>query len=75
MALTDVQDYICLLPAVRHSPEGHLSFSYDAETDTLYIDFKKHSHATDSELTDNSVIVRYEGEQVVGLTILHASKR
>ncbi|MGA2261107.1 MAG: DUF2283 domain-containing protein [Acidobacteriota bacterium] len=26
-------------------------------------------------MRDDDVIVRYEGDQVVGLTILHASKR
>ncbi len=40
-----------------------------------YINFKKPSFATDSELTDDDVIVRYENDDVVGLTILHASKR
>jgi uncharacterized protein YuzE len=39
------------------------------------VNFKKPSYATDSEMTDDDVIVRYEGEQIVGLTILHASKR
>jgi len=33
------------------------------------------SHADDSELADNDVIVRYEIGQVVGMTFLHASKR
>ncbi|MSQ14212.1 MAG: DUF2283 domain-containing protein [Dehalococcoidia bacterium] len=25
--------------------------------------------------TDDDVVIRYEGEEVIGLTILHASKR
>ncbi len=75
MALTDVQNYVNLIPAVKHSPQGYLWSSYDAEADTLYISFKKPSYATDSELVDDDVIVRYEGEEVVGMTILHASKR
>ncbi|TMC14107.1 MAG: DUF2283 domain-containing protein, partial [Chloroflexi bacterium] len=33
------------------------------------------SRADDSELTDDDVIVRYESGEVVGLTVLHASKR
>ena len=41
----------------------------------LYINFKKPSHATDSEMTDDDILVRYEGEEVVGLTVLHASTR
>jgi uncharacterized protein YuzE len=49
--------------------------SYDAEADVLYVNFKKPSCATDSELTDDDVIIRYEGEEIIGLTILHASRR
>ena len=49
--------------------------SYDAEADVLYINFKKPSHATDSELTENDIIIRYEGKEIIGLTVLHASKR
>ena len=41
--------------------------SYDAEADVLYVNFKKPSEATDSELTDDDVIIRYEGEEVIGL--------
>ena len=70
-----VQDYLNLIPAVKHSPGTYLWSSYDAEADVLYINFKKPSHATDSELTENDVIVRYENDDIVGLTILHASKR
>ena len=75
MALTDIQQYVDLIPAVKHSPLGYLWSSYDAEADTLYINFKKPSCATDSELLDNDVIVRYEGSEIVGITILHAGKR
>jgi uncharacterized protein YuzE len=75
MASIVIGDYVDLIPAVLGSPERYLWSSYDAEADVLYINFKKPSHATDSELRDDDVIVRYEGEQVVGLTILHASKR
>jgi len=71
----DIQDYLNLIPAVKQAPKRYLWSSYDAEADVLYINFKKPSHATDSELTDNDVIVRYEGDEVVGLTILHASAR
>lgn len=49
--------------------------SYDREADVLYINFKKPSHATDSELTDDDVIIRYENDEVIGLTVLHASTR
>lgn len=75
MAITDVQEYVKLLPVVKQTPQGSLWFSYDAESDVLYVNFKKPSHATDSELTDDDVIIRYEGDEVIGVTILHASQR
>ena len=40
----------------------------------LYINFKKPSHADDSELTDDDVIIRYEKGEIVGITILNASR-
>jgi uncharacterized protein YuzE len=49
--------------------------SYDSEADVLYLHFKKPSHADDSEMTEDEIIVRYENEEVIGLTILNASKR
>ena len=74
MAIANIEEYLKLVPALRESP-GHLLWSsYDAEADTLYINFKKPSNATDSDITDDDVIVRYEGGEIVGLTILHASK-
>lgn len=75
MAKLAINQYLKLIPAVRHAPQRFLWSSYDAGADVLYINFKKPSHATDSELTDDDVIIRYEGDVVVGLTILNASKR
>jgi uncharacterized protein YuzE len=75
MAQIAIDQYLKLIPAVRLAPKKYLWSSYDSEADVLYINFKKPSHATDSELTDDDVIVRYEGNEIIGLTILHASER
>lgn len=75
MAQLDIQEYIKLISAVQHSPRGYLWSAYDAEADVLYVNFKKPSHATHSELTNDDVIIRYEDGDVVGITILNASKR
>lgn len=75
MAVTDVQEFLKLVPVVKAAPQRSVWLSYDAEADTLYINFKRPSHATDSELTDNDVIVRYAGDEIVGFTVLHASQR
>jgi len=75
MASLAIEEYLRLLPAVRQTGQGYLWMSYDAEADVLYVNFKKPSCATYSELTDDGVIIRYEGEEIIGLTILHASQR
>ncbi len=75
MAIADVREYVRLVPAVKELPEHYLWLSYDPGADTLYVNFKKPSYATDSEMTDDDVIIRYEDDKVIGLTILHASKR
>jgi len=75
MAIAELESYLKLLPNLKNSPEGAMWLSYDSEADTLYVNFKKPSQASDSELTDDDIIVRYQGKDVVGFTVLHASKR
>jgi len=75
MALANIDQFLRLVPVVRQTPGRYLWSSYDADTDTLYVNFKKPSRADDSELTDDDVILRYEGDELVGITILHASQR
>ncbi len=75
MAIADIQTYINLIPSIKQIPERALWVSYDEEADTLYINFKKPSYATDSEITEDDVIFRYEDDAIIGITVLHASKR
>ena len=70
-----INNYLPLLTAVMDTPRQTLWSTYDSEADVLYINFKKPGHATDSKLTDDDVIVRYEGKEIIGLTILNAKKR
>jgi uncharacterized protein YuzE len=75
VAQVNPADFLALLPALRETPTGSLWSSYDSEADVLYINFKRPAKATDSDLTDDDVIMRYEDDELVGVTILHASKR
>lgn len=75
MAIADIQEYLQLIPAVNRAPQHAVWLTYNAEADTLYVNCKKPGHATDSELTDDDVIIRYEGDEVIGFTVLHASQR
>ena len=41
----------------------------------LYIHFGPQPRpATDSDVTEEGVIVRYDGEEIIGITIVHASQ-
>jgi len=48
--------------------------SYDKEADVLYLHFKKPNYADDSVMNEDEIIIRYENNEVVGLTILNASR-
>jgi len=75
MVSTEIGNYVRMTPTMLSAPNGYLWSSYDADADVLYINFKKPSVATDSELTDDDVIIRYEDDEVIGLTVLRASER
>ena len=62
-------------PLLLKFPERRMWIDYDKEADVLYISFKRPQKATDSEMLEGGVMVRYRGEEIVGLTILGASKR
>jgi len=44
---------------------------YDEDTDTLYISFRKPQCADDSVM-EGRLIYHYDGEQLVGVTVLNA---
>jgi uncharacterized protein YuzE len=75
MASIDVRAIQNLIPQLLNIPFKRIWYSYDEGADVLYLNFKKPSHADDSELTDDDVIIRYEKGEVVGISVLHASKR
>ena len=75
----DISPYLALIPALKKSRQHSLWSHYDPEADTLAIHFTEpdtHNVASDSDMTDDDVIVRYnDAGEVIGLTILHASLR
>lgn len=40
MAIIDFQEYLKLIPAVHQAPHHSVWLTYDAEVDTLYVNFK-----------------------------------
>jgi uncharacterized protein YuzE len=75
VAILEVERVLTMAPHILGLSHRSLWTSYDRSADVLYVNFKRPSRADDSEITDEDIIVRYEGSQVVGVTILHASKR
>jgi len=75
MAAVNLERVLTLVPQVLKLQQKNIWLSYDEEADVLYLNFKKPSRADDSELLDNDVIVRYENEEIVGMTVLNASKK
>lgn len=75
MAAAEVKRIMNLVPELLEVPHSRIWTAYDKEADVLYINFKKPSHADDSELTDDDIIIRYEKGKIVGITVLNASKR
>ncbi len=65
---------IALDQAIPSLPElisisPHIWLDYDDEVDVLYVSFRRPQQATDSEL-DNNVIYHYDGELLVGMTVM-----
>jgi uncharacterized protein YuzE len=75
MAVMDIRPFLNMMPAVRESPERSVWLTYDSGADALYIHYRKPNTATDSELTDDDVVLRYKGDELIGMTVLHASSR
>jgi len=75
-SIREAQNYLKFLTFLKEIPKSPFLCLYDAEADLLYIDFYNPPKlADDSELTDRDIIIRYKGDEIVGLTVLDASKQ
>ena len=63
------------VPLLVAFPATHFWVDYDQEADVLYISFERPQKATDTELTDEGLLLRYRHKQLVGVTVLDASTR
>ena len=75
MASINMNDILDITPKLMNMPYNRMWYSYDEEADVLYLNFKKPSYADDTELTEDDIIIRYEDGEVVGITVLNASKQ
>ena len=63
------------IPLLLKFPAQRLWVDYDTEADVLYISFQRPQQTTDTEMTDEGILLRYRGKDLVGITVLDASTR
>ena len=56
-------------------PSQHVWLDYDKEADVLYISFLRPQRATKTIEVGDDVLLRKDGSEIVGLTILDASTK
>jgi uncharacterized protein YuzE len=71
----NIKQVVEATPYLLKFPHKKMWIDYDQEADVLYISFKRPQKATDSEMMKNGVLLRYRNKELVGMTIMEASKR
>lgn len=67
---------ITLAQQVVKLSDTDLWMNFDREADVLYVSLKRQQQATETvEHDDGGILVHYRGNQVVGITVLNASRR
>jgi len=55
-------------------PTERYYVDYDKDADVLYISFERPQKATETEVSEEGVLLRYREDKLVGITILNASR-
>ena len=70
--LDDISDAV---PHLIRLPDRKTWIDYDEQADVLYISLKRPQRATDTKfLADKGILLRYRAKDLVGVTVLDASK-
>ena len=64
-----------LIDEVLALPARQVWTDYDPDVDVLYISFRKPQQANDSIMEEDGNIYHYRDTELVGITVLNASKR
>jgi len=66
---------VALAMEMLRLPAQHMWLDYDKEADVLYVSFRKPQRATETIELDDDILVRKDGKDIVGLTIMNASNK
>ncbi len=69
-----VEQIAAAIPHLIRLPQGRAWVDYDREADVLYISLKRPQRATET-VDQDGILLRYRGKELVGVTVLNASKR
>ncbi len=67
-----IKNCLALASDLVKLPLEHLWVDYDKEADVLYLSFRKPQRATKT-IENDDILIRKDGNTVVGITILNAS--
>lgn len=70
-----VSNCVALVMKILKFPVRRVWLGYDKEADVLYMSFRKPQRATEMVELENGILIRKDGKEIVGLTILNASRR
>jgi len=70
----EVKRIISAVPMLLDFPVKKFHVDYDKEADVLYISFERPQKATDTEVMEEGVLLRFRDDKLVGITILNASR-
>jgi uncharacterized protein YuzE len=66
---------LALARQATHFPAAKLWLDFDADADVLYISLRRPQKATETVEAENGILLRYRNKELVGITVLDASKR
>lgn len=64
-----------ILALFQQNDTEALWMDYDKEADVLYVNFQRPASADHSIMTEDDTVLRYQGDRIIGFTILNASTR
>ncbi len=70
----EVKKIVDAVPMLLDFPAKRFHVDYDKDADVLYISFERPQKATDTEVTEEGILLRYREDKLVGITILNASR-
>ena len=73
MIFAALSDHGAAIPLLLDFSKKQFWVDYDKEADVLYISFRRPQRASDTQMTEDGLLLRYHGKELVGITVLEAS--